>query len=148
MNRLKTPAAALAALLIGGTAAQAACPLTAVSNKSWALSVTDSGPNRYMLYCGFKTSAAGTFGLTPNACAGYKAGAITNFTTPANLDLVSGNMVAVPGKACGFDLTLTFVGGATITARLLMASGKSTASGSWVSTFSGYGPATLARQPQ
>lgn len=146
MNRFKTSAAALAVLLIGGTSAQAACQMSTVGNKDWIMSATDVGTvHKYLMYCGFKASAAGTISLTPSGCA-INTASDPDFQTPARIDLVSGSFTKVAGKLCAFDLTLSFGAPFTMNARIVFETGKSTASGNWVSTFGSYGSVTLARQ--
>lgn len=146
MNRIKTAATALAALVISMGTANAACSLATVSNKTWVMSATDVAPaNKFLLYCGFKTSAAGTIALTPGGCAANR-GTDVNFQTPMRYDLVSGSLTQVFGKLCAFDMTLNFEGGGTVTSRLVLESGKSTGTGSWLSNFASYGTLTIARQ--
>lgn len=149
MNRTKTLiAATLAALLVGGTSAHAACKMAQVANKTWVMSATDTGAvSRLLLYCKFTTSAAGTASLTPNGCVVYN-GVAADFSAPVPFDLVSASLTQIPGSVCAFDLDMALVAPAaqTLKARLIMESGKTTATGNWLSNFSSYGAISLMRQ--
>lgn len=148
MNRIKFVAAALAALLIGGTSANAACKMSQIANKNWIMSATDTGGvTRVLLYCKFRTSGAGTVALTPNGCAVHY-GTSADFTTGIPFNLVSATITQNPTDTCTFDLDMALVAPATNTlkARLVMESGKTSLTGSWLSNFTSYGSISLMRQ--
>ena len=146
MNRMKLFAAALAALAIGGTSADAACKMANVSNRSLIMSATDVSVAKNLIYCKFTTSAAGTVALTPNGCSVY-SGIATNFQTPVPIDLVSVAITQESPGGCVFNLDVALVNPATIMkARLVLDSGKTIATGSWVSNFGDFGTASIVRQ--
>lgn len=147
MNRMKLCAAALAAILIGGSSADAACKMAQVGNRTWTMSATDSTANKNLIYCKFTTSAAGTVPLTPNGCTVY-SGAATNFLTPFPIDLISVAITQETAGGCVFNLDMGLVAPAAqnLKARLVMGSGKSAATGSWVSNFGSFGTASITRQ--
>lgn len=147
MTRMKLIATTLAALLIGGTAAEAACKPSHVANRKFVISATDtSDVNKYFLYCGFTTSAAGTVSMTPSGCL-VSRGSDAGFGTASPIDIYSGSFAQLPGGICVFDVNLSFgTVGPTMTGRIVFESGKTTATGSWVSTFGSWGTMSMMRQ--
>ena len=148
MNLMKLFAAALAALAIGGTSAEAGCKFANISNKTWMINATDiSGVHRALIYCKFTTPAAGTVPFRPNGCVIYD-GATSNFGAPVPINLISASFTQVPGEDCAFDLSMVLVNPAAqaLTARIVMESGKTMGTGSWMSNFSAFGTISIMRQ--
>lgn len=121
-------------LMITGTAAQAACNQAHINNKTWKLTAHEVTEN-LLIFCTFKTSSGGSIAVAPDGCEVTKI-PVADFSSPTKFNIeASSQIVATPGQKCTFDATINLKSGETpavITARLVMESGKTIASGNFL----------------
>lgn len=140
--------AAVLALAMTGTAAQAACNQSHINNRTWKLTAFEV-TTKAMIFCTFKTSGNGTIAATNNACDVTSPPA-TDFGSPVKYSIeANSQIVAKQGEKCTFDATINLSSGGTpsiLTARLVMESGKTIASGNFIMGESGGGTVSVLRQ--
>lgn len=131
-------AAAVLALAMTGTAAQAACKQSHINNRTWSLTahLDASGSDAAaLILCTFKTSGNGSVAATPNGCE-VTLGSSTDFTSPTIYTIEAGSqIVATNGQKCTFDATINLKTGETtsvMVAKLAMESGKTIAAGNFL----------------
>lgn len=146
MNRIKAAAIAIVAIAIGATSAEAGCKFSQVAGKTFAMSATATGDaTKYLFFCQFTTSAAGTVAQTPAGCK-LSYGTDVDFSAPSPVNIYSASFTQL-ADGCFFDVNLRLLGvaGPTMSGRVAFA-GKNMATGNWVSSFGGSGTMAIMKQ--
>lgn len=130
--KLKLFAAALAATLTTASVAHSACTQADVSNKSWKISAYEV-TLKALIFCKFHTGANGAIKSSAGGCEGIKIEAGANFNSPTRMSVQSGSITMIAGDSCTFNATMSILGlNAPLSARLVMESGKTIASGGFL----------------
>ena len=147
MSMMKLTAAVLA-LAVTGTAANAACNQSHINKKTWNLTAHEATANT-LIFCTFKTSANGSIAASSDACEVSTIGVATDFDAPVKNSIEAGSqIVATPGQKCTFDAIINLEANDVPTvmkARLVMESGKTIASGNFLMGAGG-GTVSVLRQ--
>ena len=147
MGRMKLAATGLA-LVMTGTAAQAACNKSHGNNKTWKLTAHEV-TEKALIFCTFRTSGNGAIAVAADGCEVTEIGPGASFATPTKYNIEAGSqIVATPGQKCTFDATVNLKAGdvtTAMTARLVMESGKTMAAGNFLMG-EGCGTVSVLRQ--